>query len=313
MARAFGFILFALVSSAHAQQTSPAPAMFGAGILSTPDDELNSAFTPDGRTVYFSKNLGDRIGVILVSQWDGSRWGTPEVVPFSGQYSDYDPFVSPDGSRLLWISNRPINGKQKDDYDIWMVDRQGTGWGKPVHLGDPINTDAQEYYPSVAANGTLYFSSTRPGGKGRGGDIYKARLKGNGYGTPESLGDSVNSAMHDADPYIAPDESYLIFSSYGRPDAVGDGDLYVSYNHDGRWGAARHLEHGINSPAREYCPIVSPDGRWLYFTSFRGLLDTPPRTPITYAELSRRLRSPLNGSGNVYRIAASAFQETPGR
>jgi Tol biopolymer transport system component len=302
--------LLAVVSTAHAIQNPEdalTPTMIGAGVLSTPDDELNSAFTPDGRTVYFSKNLGDRIGVILVAHQVGGKWSTPEVAPFSGRYSDYDPFVAPDGARLYWISNRPVNGKEKDDYDIWMVEQQGGRWGAPVHLDAPINTDAQEFYPTVSAKGTLYFSSTRPGGKGRGGDIYRAKAAGSRFGTPESLGDSVNSPTHDADPYIAPDESFLVFSSYGRDDAVGDGDLYVSFNRGGSWGAARHLQHGINTPAREYCPIVSPDGKWFYFTSFRGFLDSPPSRPITYAELRAKLRTPLNGSGNVYRIPVAAL------
>ena len=293
---------------AQAPADSVPPPLIVPGVLSTPDDELNSAFSPDGKTVYFSKNLGDRIGVILVSHWAGGKWGTPEVAPFSGRFSDYDPFVTPDGSRLLWISDRPVGGTADGDYDIWMVEKQGKEWGPPMRLPDPINTDAQEFYPTVSSNGTLYFSSSRPGGKGRG-DIYRARRDSLGFGTPQNLGDSVNSALHDADPYIAPDESFLVFSSYGRPDGLGDGDLYVSYNHGGAWSAARHLENGINGPAREYCPIVSPDGRWLYFTSFRGLLDTPPDSPITYRELSKRLRTPLNGSGNVYRISASALAE----
>jgi Tol biopolymer transport system component len=309
MLRSLCVVLLTLSSAAYGQTQSAAPVLVGQGVLSTPDDELNSAFTPDGRTVYFSKNLGNRTGVILVSHWAGENWSTPEVASFSGQYSDYDPFVAPDGSRLFWISSRPVDGKKKEDYDIWMVEKQAQGWSTPVHLGEPVNTDAQEFYPTVSSGGTLYFSSTRPGGKGRGGDIYRARPEGKSYGAPENLGDSVNSETHDADPYIAPDESFLIFSSYGRPDAVGDGDLYVSYHRNGKWSTARHLEQGINGPAREYCPIVSPDGQWLYFTSFRGLLDTPPRRPITYRELSSRLRTPLNGSGNVYRIAASAFRE----
>jgi hypothetical protein len=97
-----------------------------------------SAFTPDGRTLYFSKNLGNRVGVILVSHWSGGKWGTPAVAPFSGRFSDYDPFVAPDGSRLFWISNRPVGGTAKDDYDIWMVEKQGDGWGPPMHLPDPI-------------------------------------------------------------------------------------------------------------------------------------------------------------------------------
>jgi Tol biopolymer transport system component len=277
------------------------------GVLSTPDDELNTAFTPDGRTVYFSKNLGDRVGVILVTHWSGGKWSAPEVAPFSGQFSDYDPFVSPDGARLYWISNRPVDGKEKDDYDIWVVDKQGSGWGPPRHLEAPINTDAEEFYPTVAANGTLYFSSTRPGGKGRGGDIYRARAQGTGFGAPQTLGDSVNSATHEGDPYVAPDESFLVFAGYGREDGAGGGDLYVSVNRNGSWSAARHLGHDINSKAREYCPIGSPDGKWLYFTSFRGFIDSPRRRPLTMRELNAGIRTTLNGSGNVYRIPIAAM------
>jgi Tol biopolymer transport system component len=292
-----------------AQASGLRPAMVP-GPLSTADDELNTAFTPDGQTVYFSKNVGDRVGVILVSRLSGGKWGPPVVAPFSGQYSDYDPFVTPDGSRLFWISTRPVDGKEKEDYDIWMVEKKGQGWGQPVHLDAPINTDAEEFYPTVAANGTLYFSSTRPGGKGRGGDIYRARLEGGSYAAPENLGDSVNGATHDADPYIAPDESFLVFASYGRPESVGGGDLYVSHNRGGSWSAARRLGHDVNSAAREYCPIVSPDGKWLYFTSFRGTIDAPRRRPITFAQLSAQLRTPLNGYGNVYRIPVAVLADS---
>jgi WD40-like Beta Propeller Repeat len=273
-------LLATLTTTLVAAQSPPAklqPTMVE-GVLSTVDDELNTAFTPDGQTVYFSKNVGDRIGVIVVSRWEKDRWGEPQVAPFSGQYSDYDPFVSPDGSRLFWISNRPVDGKEKEDYDIWMVEKRGNGWGSPVHLPAPINTDAEEFYPSVTAKGTLYFSSTRPGGMGRG------------------------------DPYIASDESYIVFASYGRPESAGSGDLYVSYNSKGIWSAARPLEHGVNSKAREYCPIVSPDGKWLYFTSFRAPLDTPPGKPVTFPQLTAKLRTPLNGYGNVYRIPIAALE-----
>jgi Tol biopolymer transport system component len=303
----------ATLTSVAAAQSPPAklqPTMVE-GALSTVDDELNTAFTPDGQTVYFSKNVGDRIGVIVVSRRVKDGWSDPQVAPFSGQYSDYDPFVSPDGSRLFWISNRPVDGKEKEDYDIWMVEKRGNAWSSPVHLPAPINTDAEEFYPSVTAKGTLYFSSTRPGGMGRGGDIYRATPQGSGYGAPQTLGDSVNSATHDADPYIAPDESYIVFASYGRPQSVGDGDLYVSYNRSGSWSAARPLQHDINSKAREYCPIASPDGKWLYFTSFRAPLDTPPGKPMTYSELAAKLRTPLNGYGNVYRIPIAALNLPP--
>jgi hypothetical protein len=77
-----GLLILSMTAQAQAAGSSaPRPVMVGPGVLSTPDDELNSAFTPDGRTVYFSKNLGDRIGVILVSHWSG-KWGTPRLQRF---------------------------------------------------------------------------------------------------------------------------------------------------------------------------------------------------------------------------------------
>ena len=134
--------------------------------------------------------------------------------------------------------------------------------------------------------------------------------RGRSYAAPENLGDSVNGATHDADPYIAPDESFLVFASYGRPVLFGDGDLYVSHNRGGSWSGARCLEHDVNSAAREYCPIVSPDGKWLYFTSFRGTIDAPRRRPLTFAQLSAQLRTPLNGYGNVYRIPVAVLADS---
>lgn len=303
------FILVAILPAAPLPAQA-APAMVAEGVLSTPDDELNSAFTPDGRTVYFSRNFGDRFGVILVSHMANGKWSPPEVAPFSGQFSDYDPFVSPDGARLYWISTRPVDGKAREDYDIWMVERSGNGWGTPVHLDAPINTEAQEFYPTVSASGTLYFSSSRPGGKGRGGDIYRAVREGDRFGAPESLGDSVNAAVHDADPYIAPDESYIVFASYGREGGIGGGDLYVSHRRDGVWGSARHIGNGVNSAAREYCPIVSPDGKWLYFTSMVGFIDMPRSHPFTLKELRTGVSGTRNGLGNVYRVPSTVL-DTP--
>ena len=305
----FVVLIVSLASAGRIAAQQPARGLaprLAAEVLATSDDELNSTFTPDGQTVYFSKDLGGRFGVIMVSRQRGGKWSSPEVVTFSGQYSDYDPFIAPDGSRLFWISKRPVAGNPKEDYDIWMVERQDRGWGAPIHLDAPVNTDAEEFYPTVAANGNLYFSSTRPGGAGRG-DIYRSKLKEGRYGEPENLGDSLNSPQHDGDPFIAPDESFIVFASYGRPDGVGDGDLYLSLNANGKWGPARPLGQGINSVAREYCPVVSPDRAWLYFTSLRGFIDDPLSKPLTSSELRRRKAEVLNGTGNVWRIPVAAL------
>ena len=260
------------------------------GTISTPENELNAAFSPDGRTLYFTRAAGanGRFGVIVVSKAlrDG-HWSDPEVAEFSGRYSDYDPIVSPDGSRLFFISKRPATGQEpRSDFDIWVVDLAGNGWGEPRNLGAPVNSDGDELYPSVASDGTLYFSSCgRNDSRGRC-DLYRARYRDGQYLEPENLGDPVNTPASETDAYVAPDQSYLIFAAYGRADAAGDGDLYVSHLRDGVWSAPRPLGPHINTVAREYCPIVSPDGKYLYFTSQHG------------------------GFGNIYRIPMAALVDS---
>ena len=314
-------MLFPILGIFVARPQGTEPELFAPGQISTPDDELNAAFTPDQTTLFFSKSLpSNRGGVIVVSSLKGNRWSTPEIAPFSGRYSDYDPFVTTDGAHIFFISNRPKPDSSgttpQRTYDIWAVDKTGTGWSAPRALGAPINTDGQEFYPTVAANGTLYFSSNRPGGKGAG-DIYRARLVDGHYTDPESLGDSINTQSHEGDPYIAPDESYIIFASYGRSDDLGRGssagDLYVSQNVNGTWTKARHLDAPINSTAWDYCPIVSPDGRYFYFSSFRGFADTLPLASGAYRSLMERVHGIRNGLGNVYRIDIGALHLAQGR
>ena len=298
-------------SPAMAQASRSDPELFAAGSISTRENELNAAFTPDGRTVYFTRKGGDggRFGVILSSRATrGGGWSTPEVVPFSGRYADYDPILSPDGSQLLFISNRPRNTREnapRRDFDIWVVERVTAGWSAPRNLAAPINSDGDELYPSVAADGSLYFSSCdRADSRGRC-DLYRSRWSNGQYLAPENLGDSLNTRASETDAYVAPDQSYLVFAAYGRPDAIGDGDLYVSFFRNGAWSSPRSLGPGVNSVAREYCPIVSPDGKYLYFTSQRGFTDAPPARGLTAREVSDSLRSLRNGFGNIYRVPLS--------
>lgn len=286
------------------------PELFGAGIISTGDMELNAAFTLDGKTLYFTKRTPKyQLWTILVSSIRNGHWSTPSVAEFSGQYGDFDPFISPDGSKLFFSSNRTGPGKAKNDFDMWVVEKTRLGWSEPTNLGRQVNTEKQEFYPSVSRNGTLYFSSDREGGKGRG-DIYRSRFIDGKYSEPENLGDSINSSYFDGDPYIAPDESFLIFVSYNRPGGVGDGDLYISRNRNGVWTAAKNLGKEINSSALDFCPNMSPDGKYFFFTSERGFADQPLNRKLSYREFLKNIRSPGNGLGDIYRIDARALQDS---
>ena len=283
---------------------SSQPELFGVGIISTGDMELNAAFTPDGQTLYFTKRTPRfQLWTILVSSLKRGSWSTPQVAEFSGQYADFDPFISPDGSKLFFSSNRLGPGKTKNDFDNWMVEKTPSGWSDPTNLGPEVNTQSQEYYPSVSANGTLYFSSNREGGKGSG-DIYRSRFVNGKYSKPENLGDSINAKYFEGDPYIAPDESFLIFVSYNRPEGLGDGDLYISLNRNGNWTAAKNLGTVINSSALDFCPNMSPDKKYFFFTSERGFADQTLPRRLNYKEYMEKIRSPGNGLGDIYRINA---------
>lgn len=282
------------------------PRMFAPRIVSTTDDEFGGTFTPDGATVVFDKTvLRHYLYVICESHFANGRWTTPRVAPFSGVYRDSDPVFSPDGSKLYFVSDRPVDGKPKTDFDVWVVARTGAGWGEPEHLGAPVNGDSGEYFASVAADGNLYFSSGRPGGKG-GLDIYRSRLVDGKYAEPENLGDAINTDAWELDCLIAPDESFLLIGAIGRPDGIGNFDLYVSYNRDGVWTKAALLGPTINTQAREYSPRLSPDGRYLFFTSEKDFATDPRSRPFGTGELERGLRSLQNGGGNIYQIDLGA-------
>jgi Tol biopolymer transport system component len=279
------------------------PELWGEGLISTELNELNSVFSPDGTELFWSIQMPDQSGVIVWSRLVNGKWSEPAVAPFSGRYTDWDPFFTPDGQKILYVSNRPKPGvetRNAQDYDIWMVTRSATGWSEPVNIGAPVNTPRPEYYPSIASDGTLYYSGLREGSQGF--DIYRSRLVDGKYTEPENLGAEVNSRATEIDNYIAPDQSFLIFNSSGRPDDLGAGDLYISYQRDGKWTPAVHLPAAINSTAREYCPIGSPDGRWLYFTSKRWKYDGVPAGQIKVGEMHKTFGSVLNGGGNIYRI-----------
>lgn len=231
-----------------------------------------AAFSPDGQTVYFTRYSAfevDAVKTILVSHRLPSGWSRPEPAPFSGPWSDTTPFVSPDGMRLYFASNRPVDGRRKDDFDIWFVERAEKGWGAPRHE-NAIASPANETSPAVTAGGVLYFCSWREEGGMGLGDLWRAEPSGDRHGPPRNLGSPINGPTGEWGVTVSPDESLLVFESSGRAEGVsGSGDLYVSRNDGSGWSPPKHLAAPINTAASELTPRFSPDGRTLYFASNR--------------------------------------------
>jgi Tol biopolymer transport system component len=154
----------------------------------------------------------------------------------------------------------------------------------------------------VASDGTLYFASDRDGGYG-GPDIYRSRLVDGRYSTPENIGPVINSAYSESNVFVAPDESYVIFSGSGRPDSRGGADLYIAdRGSTGQWTNPRPLKY-VNSEWDDYAPTVSPDGRLLYFTSRRPRVLGGRGSQLVYEEVRQRLRSAGNGNADIYTIS----------
>jgi Tol biopolymer transport system component len=275
------------------------PSIFGEGVISTGDYESHPAFSVGGDTLYFLKCSADiSTWTICVTYHKQGKWTAPEIAPFSGQFKDGDPFITRDGKEFYFISNRAVSGDSaKADMDIWKMTKMSTGWSKPVRLPEPINSSADEYYPTLTDNGTIYFGSERENGDC---DIYKSALVNRKYSAAENLGDAINSNTNEYEPFIAPDESYLIFMATS-PNGLTNGDLYYSNRIKGVWQKAKKLPPPFNSSGTEWSPKVSRDGKWFFFGSTRSK-SVKFAKPESTEEMNKRIRSAGNGLSDIYRI-----------
>ncbi|HTE46881.1 MAG TPA: hypothetical protein VK636_16660 [Gemmatimonadaceae bacterium] len=286
------------------------PRLVGDGIISTSDDEFGGSLTPDGDTIYFTKSAPHSYRYTIMRSYRAhGQWTAPTVPSFSGRYTDSDPTLSPDGTKMLWTSDRPVDGSIKHDYDIWMVERTPAGpWGTPQRLPEPINSAASEYAASMTRDGTLYFSSAREGAI----QVFRSARVNGAWTTPENISRLINHGdtivVFDLDVMIDPDEHFILLGSFGRRGTRGNWDLTVSWRENGVWSPAIDLPAPFNTRARDYAPHLSPDKRTLYFSSERGFALEPIDHALTYRELTARLRGTLNGSGNIYEISMSAVE-----
>ena len=281
------------------------PELFAPGIVTTGHHEHSSpTFSPDGREMYWSVvKVPFQTGVphiIMHTQFKKGEWQKPTVAPFSGVYSEDGPRFSPDGNRLYYYSKRPDPGSNaiKNYADIWFVEKTGDGWDEPLILGSPIKSDAIEATPSFTKDGILYFlrGVNEPEVKY---NLYRSEYSDRGFLEPELLDERINSPYHDYTPFIAADESFLLFSSVDRPDGFGSGDIYVCFKKpDETWTNPINLGNRVNTPHNERFPSVSPDGKFLFFVS-----------NIKKEENTNNLNVPQNGYCDIYWMDVKVIEE----
>jgi len=290
-----------------------AAELLGPSVISTGLQETTAALSPDGQTLYFMRSdFAETDDTILLSHHHGTRWSTPEVASFSGQWHDSEPAFSPDGKRLYFVSNRPLHpgdaplmaemgGQHFAGTNLWYVERQSNGrWGEPTHVDGALNDGAMLYNPSIAANGDIYFSAHRPD-SGKAYQIYVVHPTSNGYSDPQrvELGDLSHNRM---DPCIDPRGRFLLFAG-NEGDSLGSADIYIAFRQaDGGWSKPEHLGGDVNTKNLENAPTLGPAFGELYVSSNRQEDVHFPKMRDNMATLQQRLSGPLNGSRNIWRM-----------
>jgi ankyrin repeat protein/glyoxylase-like metal-dependent hydrolase (beta-lactamase superfamily II)/Tol biopolymer transport system component len=242
------------------------PIVFAPGIVSTAGNfEFSIAFSPDGREIYFTRRKDpDGLNTMMVSRLEKDGWTAPEEAAFCKGFPSNEPHITPDGKKLYFGCKRQRPGEELAEYgNIWVTERTENGWGEP-------RFHSRGMYVSSTQHGDLYMTDVTMAAEG---GIIKYPLEGGIYGAPQKLAGAVNDPVWASHAYIAPDESYIVFDSDNRPGGQGgEGDLYVVFrNPDGSWSEAFNLGDTINNPGMNFCPMVSPDGKYLFYSAGRDI------------------------------------------
>lgn len=273
------------------------PQPFAPGVVTSRYDEWGTSFSPDNKTVYFSR--GGVFWTVCYSVLKGGVWQRPKVASFSGVWNDTDPFVSPDGKKLFFVSNRPLAGavqnKPNPNFHLWYVEQlPGGGWGGSHHVEGGANIDSvNDYGPSVSAKGTLYWCS-RDRQRNAGMQGYYSTWMGSHYDQPKLV--RIPGAQSVQDPFISADEQYLVF--------LNGNDLCIAYRQGEGWGPAQKLGPEVNDGGGNSSPYVSHDGKTLYYSSGRvkGFYQRARVHALTYDELVKEDEQWYNGSDNILMI-----------
>lgn len=285
--------------------------VFAPNIISTAFNEAICTFTPNGKEVFF-RILGPPRGGIFFTKEVNGKWIEPQPASFIGNY-DAKCNLSPDGNKLVFSSGMPheLNGEELYHWEIWIVERTEEGWGTPINLGTNVNSSEYSLVcPTIANSGNIYFYSEKSEGSFGKADIWMTEYKNGQYSKIVNLGSTINTQYWENDPFIAPDESYIIFQSTREGDHRY-GDLFISYKNElGEWTEPLNMGERVNAPySGEGCPMVSPDGKYFFFSggkrSYKSFMDKP----LTYKEKMAILSNPGNMSEDIFWIDAKILEE----
>ncbi|MHC1705109.1 MAG: hypothetical protein AB9846_14470 [Tenuifilaceae bacterium] len=237
------------------------PEIFAPGLISKENSwDAAISFSPDGKEFFFTRreNIQGTENRIMCSELMNGVWTKPKLAPFARDITEYETFISPDGNKVFYNSDRAKPTGINAVGEIWYSEKTPVGWSEGKYLTETINK-GWIMFVTTSMNNNLYFTA----GFNRKFGIYKSEFIDGKYQEPEFLPNEINY-LRGAHPFIAPDESYLIFDA--QPDGMGKSQLFISFkNKSGEWLKSVKFDETINKTYTENIPNVSPDGKYFFF------------------------------------------------
>ena len=235
------------------------PVQFGVGIIDNNEHIFAITFSPDGKECFYTK--ANPTNTIMTTKEINGHWLQPSIAEFSGKVFDFEPNITPDGGKMIFGSMRPVpDVDKKNEIHQWKIEKQNGTWSDPEPMGSPFS-DRFCMYATVSNDGNVYYT-------GEDG-IYVSKYLNGKYAAPEKLSDLINQLPFAAHPFIAPDESYLVFDA--QPQG-GSSELFISFrNKDNTWSQPKRFDQIVNTEHEELCGFVTRDGKYLFFSRlYRG-------------------------------------------
>ncbi len=211
----------------------------------SPDGRFEGgSFSPDMKTFYFTRKNGKyKERAFFVIKYQNNRWGKETETGIRW------PQFSADGE-VMYL------GKEYRE-------RTDSGWSPRKSKGKFLKEQAHGI--SISSKGTYYFPFFKKEDKGHGNLAYSRIINGK-HEMPVKMSEDINTGKYIAHPYIAPDESYLMWD-VEREDGQGKSDIYISFRHkNGSWLPAMNMGPIINTELQESSPRVTHDGKYLFFS-----------------------------------------------
>jgi hypothetical protein len=264
------------------------------------------SISEDGSEAFFTiQSPNQDISQIAYIKKSNNTWLEPQLMSFNGAYSYLEPFLAQNGNRLYFVSDQPLDKTKTDkkDFDIWFIERKNKNspWSEPVTIGKPVNSDLNEFYPTLSDNGNLYFTMESPTGMGKD-DLYFSKWENGKHTEPQLLDENINSSGYEFNAFVSKKENFILFTKYNEKGGLGSGDLYISKkDNTGKWQKAENLGMPINTKYMEYCPFYDEKNQTLYFTSKRNNLN--PRKFNTISDFQQYINDGENGLSKIYKTS----------